>query len=272
VTASIDTPTMARTAMAPAAPQIFASHTTLHIAFVVMLLGALLLTAHCVRDAVRHRSLIPIVAILGGVVALPIEPFWDVNVRFTFATNSSPIAFTAFDRHIPLYLAAIYPAFIGWGSYLGYLAIIRGASKARLAAIPCAFFVADAIIEIVGGKTDLWVYYGHQTFAVADWPAYFGVLNAMIPLVGGLLLATVAPRLTGISRVGTLLIVPSAYVGIYAIAGWPVWFALNADVPRVVDWLAGALLIAICGLVTRLVISTVGTQSPTSELPLAAVV
>jgi hypothetical protein len=95
-------------------PRIVAPDATLTATLVVLVLGAGLLAADCVFPALRARSLVPVLAIAGGVLALPIEPFWDVNVLFTFASNTHPVALTAFGRDIPLYLAFIYPAFIGW--------------------------------------------------------------------------------------------------------------------------------------------------------------
>ena len=207
--------------------------------------------------------MVPLLALLGGVVALPIEPFWDVNVDFTFAANSHPIALTAFGRHIPLYLAFIYPAFIGWGSMLGHRLISRGTDVRRLLALPLIFMVADAAIEIAGIRLHLWAYYGHQPLTIASWPLLFGALNGAITLIGGALLASLDGRLRGWRRPLLALVVPSAYVGTYAVAGWPMWVALNADVPRAVAWLAGGAAIGITVLAVGLVATEMAT--PTVE-------
>jgi hypothetical protein len=169
-------------------PVVTASDTTLGIALFVLAAGALGLLSWSILDGRRNATSIPVLAFAGGVIALPIEPFWDVNVQFAFATNTHPIAFTAFGRHIPLYLACIYPAFIGLGSYLGYRLISRGATRKQLLLLPVAFFAADAIIEITGATANLWDYYGHHAWHPLDWPVYFGVLNGAITLIGGWLL------------------------------------------------------------------------------------
>ena len=233
-------------------PLVAANNTALAAALAAFAVGAVAMSAHCVLEAVRRRSWLPVLAIIGGVIALPIEPFWDVNVAFTFATNSHPIALTAFGRHIPLFVAFAYPAFIGWGSYLGYRLIKAGHPTRTLLALPAAFFLADAVIEMVGTKLNLWLYYGQQPFTVARWPVLFGLLNGTITLLGGALLAALEPRLTGHKRPLLALAIPTAYAGIYAVAGWPMWVALNARVSRVVDWLAGAASIGICVLVAQL--------------------
>jgi hypothetical protein len=246
-------------------PRIVAPDGTLTATLVVLVLGAALLAAHCAVDAVRGRTLVPVLAIAGGVLALPIEPFWDVNVLFTFASNTHPVALTAFGRDIPLYLAFIYPAFIGWGSFLGYRMIARGTTARGLLLLPACFLVADAAIEITGIRLRLWAYYGHQPLTIAGWPILFGALNGAIALLGGAVLAVLDRLLSGWRR-GVLLTlaVPTAYVGIYAVAGWPMWAALNAHVPRVIDWFAGVAAIVICALATQLVAEAAGTP-PAAE-------
>jgi hypothetical protein len=238
---------------------------TLDVTLVVLVLGATLLAAHCVLHALRGRSVLPVLALAGGVIALPIEAFWDVNVQFRFATNSHPVALTEFGRHIPLYLAFIYPAFIGWGSFLGYRLIRKGTTVRGLLVLPACFFLADAVIEIAGIKLDLWGYYGHQPFTIARWPILFGALNGTIPLLGGGLLAVLERRLVGWRRPLLALAVPSAYVGIYAIAGWPMWAALNANVSPPVEWLAGSVSIAISVVATQLVAGEMGVAGGGAE-------
>jgi hypothetical protein len=252
-------------ALAVSVPRVVADHDALAIGLAVFAAGAALLSAHCVIDAVRRRTWLPVLVIAGGVISLPIEPFWDVNVLFTFASNSHPIALTAFGRRIPLFVAFAYPAFIGWGSYIAYRLIKAGKSARALLVLPAAFFLADATIEIVGTRLHLWLYYGQQPFTVAKWPMLYGALNGTITLLGGALIAVLEPRLTGFRRPLIVLAVPSAYVGIYAIAGWPMWAALNARVSRPVEWLAGAASLGICVLVAQLTAETCGRNATARE-------
>jgi hypothetical protein len=247
--------------------------TEMYVTLAVLVAVAVALGAFCVARAVRERDPVPVFALLGGVVALPIEPLWDVVVRFVFPFNTDPIAFTAFDRPIPLYLAFIYPAFIGWGSYLGYRLIRGGATTSVLMRLPVVFLVADAAIEIAGIRAGVWHYYGGHSWTLFAWPLYFGVLNGTIPLLGGFLLHVLEPRLHGVSKLGLLFVVPTAYAGIYAAAGWPTWAALNADVPASVTWLAGAVTMLLCVGVWRLIAAEAATVKvpETEPSPLGAV-
>jgi hypothetical protein len=216
--------------------------------------AALALLVWSLTEARRRRSAMPLLALAGGVIALPLEPFWDVNVKFVFAADSHPIAFTAFERAIPLYLAFAYAAFIGWGSYVAYRLIADGAPRRRLLLLPVAFFAADAAIEIAGIEAGLWRYSGDHAWNPAGWPMYFGALNGAITLIGGWLLAVAEER---VPRIALLLAVPTAYAGIYAAAGWPTWVALNADVPGAVVWAAGAATMVMTAGICRVLVGAV---------------
>lgn len=174
------------------------------------------------------------------------------HVLFTFAANSDPIAFTAFGRDIPVYLALIYPAFIGWGSYVAYRLANDGASAAKVFWVCALFFPLDALIEVIGQEANLWAYYGRQSWNPMGWPMYFGVLNASITLIGGALLLFVDKHLRSGERVFCqVLCVPTAYVGIYAVAGWPTWAALNSGTSTAMVWICGALTMLIAVVVAR---------------------
>lgn len=225
---------------------------------IVLAALALAVGAAVIVQAARERTSVPLLVMLGGLVALPIEPMWDVVCHFTFPFNTHPRLFTALGRPIPLYLAFVYPFFIGWGSYLAYRLIRGGASARTMRTFAGAFVVLDAVIEIVGTRAHIWQYYDHQAFSILGWPVYFGVLNGAIPVLGGCLTALLVPRLGRTARVLFLpTVVPTAYVGIYAIAGWPTWVALGSSVPRAIVWFAGALTVAYCVAIVAFVTASV---------------
>lgn len=253
------------------APAMHAPHLASHVMLIVLAALAGVVGATVAVQAARERTSVPLLLMLGGVVALPIEPLWDVICHFEFPFDTHPHLFTELGRPIPLYLAFVYPFFIGWGSYLAYRLIDRGAGARTMLRCGAAFVVLDAVIEIVGIRTHVWRYYDHQAFTVLGWPAYFGVLNGAIPVLAGSLAAVLHPRLSAAGRVLVLpTIVPTAYVGIYAVAGWPTWAALGSNVGRGVVWLAGAITIAYCVAIVRCVVASVCTPQPSTERPRAA--
>ncbi len=259
--------------MAP--PPVSAPHTATLVFLIVLAALAGVVGILVVGQSARERTLVPVLLMLGGVAALPIEPMWDGLCHFVFPFNTEPRLFTALGRPIPLYLAFVYPFFIGWGSDLAYRLIRGGASARAMLQFAGAFAVLDALIEIAGTQSHVWVYYGHQSFSLLGWPLYFGVLNGSIPVLGGAIAAAVVPRTSGWTRALALpTLVPTAYVAIYAVAGWPTWVALGSHVPRAVVWLAGGLTIVYCaaalrfvtGLVCAPAASGAGKQPATSWL------
>ena len=228
-----------------AAPYILAGPTEQLVAFALMAGAALCALLWSVVAGLRGGTVLPLLALVGGLVALTLAPFWEINVQFVFASNAEPTAFTAFGRAIPLYLVFAFPAFFGWGSYLAYRLIKEDATRGQLLALPALFFLADAVIEIAGVQTGLWTYYGFHSWNPLGWPIYIGVLNATIPLLGGWLLVLLDRRTRGPGKVATVLAAPTAYAGVYAAAGWPTWLALDATAAPVIVWLAGAVTILI---------------------------
>lgn len=226
-------------------PYILAGPTEQLVAFALMAGAVLCALLWSVVAGFRGRTVLPLLALVGGLIALSIAPFWEVTAQFVFATNAEPVAFTAFGRAIPLYLAFAFPAFFGWGSYLAYRLIKEGATRGQLLALPLVFFFADALIEIAGVQTGLWTYYGYHSWNPFGWPIYIGVLNATIPLFGGWLLVVLDGRTRGPGKVAAVLAGPTAYAGIYAAAGWPTWLALDGTAAAVILWLAGAVTILI---------------------------
>ncbi len=197
--------------------------------------------AIAVTFAVRRRDPLPAIACAGAVIAVLNEPIYDLLGQIVYASNH-PRAFTAFDREIPLFLVGGY---IPWVGLLPWVLADRmrvGIRRQTLVAIAGASFVSVVLVEVVGTTSDNWAYYGEAPLR------YLGVAPQMapMPLVCAWMLATLAPRLHGLGRGLVVLVPPVALASVYAAAGWPMYFALNSDVPAPLDVLAGLTTLAIC--------------------------
>lgn len=245
-----------------AAPYILAGPTEQVVVLALAAGAALCALIWSVLAGLRGRSALPPLALLGGLIAVLMAPFWNINLQFVLATNTEPVVFSAFGRPIPLYLAFAYSAFLGWGSYLGYRLIKEGATRGQLLALAAAFFVADGVIEMAGAQVGLWIYYGYPVWSPFGWPIYVGVMNAAVPLLGGWLLVVLDRRLRGLVKGVAVLAIPAAYGGVYVAAGWPTWVASNAAVGPVTLWLAGGATILISAGVCWLVADANGGEAP----------
>ncbi|GEM_PF-4784152 len=212
------------------------------VAFTALAAVALALAA---RLAVRRgwRWLAVLVALCAGsVLALANEPIFDVLGKIYYPLNETR-AFAAFGRGYPLFLIPGYLAFLGALPFAILLAIRAGATPRRLAAVAVASFGAVALVEALGTSTDHWVYYGEPPLR------YLGVAPqmAVVPLAVAAAADWLERRLRGAVLLGALAAVPPmALAAGYAATGWPLYFALHAQLAGPLDWLAGAATLALC--------------------------
>lgn len=209
----------------------------------VFLLAATLAIA--VRVAVAHRDLLPFAGCAAGVVAALNEPIYDILGKIVYAEDN-PMAYHAFGRAIPWFLVIGYLPWVGLAPYLVYKAMEAGVARRRLHVAAAILFVSVACVEIFGNSLHLWTYYGEAPMK------YLGVAPQAVtyPMVGGFLLYALASPLRGWRRIVvgfviTLMILPIGY----AATSWPGYFALYADLPAALDWLASAAMLGMCAAV-----------------------
>lgn len=201
------------------------------------------------RLALRTRDIMPVVVCLGALVGALNEPIYDLLGKIVYASDH-PVAFSAFDRHIPWFLVLGYLPWVGLLPVLVARAMAAGMSRTRLHVISFSSFLSVVAVESLGTSLDSWGYYGVAPLK------YLGVAPQMaaVPIVGGLLLYVFGEQLRGWRR-ALLAAVPTMVLPlVYASVSWPGYIALNSnDLPAVVNWLAGT---AMLGLTVLVVVAT----------------
>lgn len=194
--------------------------------------------------AVRTRDAAPVLACLGALVCSLNEPIYDELGKIVYAADNVR-AYTAFGRDIPLFLVLGYVPWVGLLPVLVSRMMARGVSRRRLHAIAFASFASVVVVETLGTRAGAWTYYGEPPLK------YLGVAPQMaaVPIVCGFLLYAVGGARTGPARVLLFLVPTVALPAVYASAGWPMYVALHADVPRVVDIAAGLLTLMLCAAI-----------------------
>ena len=206
----------------------------------VILVGAALVVA--VRLAQANRDPLPLVCCGGALVAALNEPIYDILGKIVYAENN-PMAYHAFGRAIPWFLVLGYLPWVGLAPYLVFKAMQAGVTRRTLHIAAATLFVSVGCVEIFGNSLRLWTYYGEPPMK------YLGVAPQAVtyPLVGGFLLYAFASGLSGWRRVLTGFTISVMILPIgYAATSWPGYFALYADLPPVLDWVASAALLAMC--------------------------
>lgn len=207
--------------------------------FVMLVVAAL---AAAVRLALAHRDPLPLVCCGAALLAALNEPIYDILGKIVYAENN-PMAYHAFGRAIPWFLVLGYLPWVGLAPYLVFKAMQAGVTRRTLHMAAAILFVSVACVEIFGNSLQLWTYYGEAPMK------YLGVAPQAVtyPLVGGFLLYALASPLSGWRRMLTGFTISVMILPIgYAATSWPGYFALHADLPPVLDWVASAALLAMC--------------------------
>jgi hypothetical protein len=194
--------------------------------------------------AVRTRNLLAVFSCLGALACSLNEPIYDYLGKIVYASNSTT-AYTAFGRHIPLFLVLGYVPWLGFLSYLVSRLMAKGVRRERLWLIATGSFLSVVVIETLGNISDSWHYYGTAPLK------YLGVAPQMapVPILTGMLLFILDTQLRGWRRVFAMLAPMLALPAVYAAAGFPIYVGLYSHISKPVQYLAGIVTLALCAAI-----------------------
>lgn len=189
---------------------------TLTASWIFMAVGALFFVfslAWAVRESGRTSAALPLLALLGGVIASLEEPWINVSIQLWYPENSPLVVYTAMGHHQPLYLHLVYPGFVGLGAYVVHRGLLSNPDGRLLWRTFLGIAVLDLVFEGPATAAGIYAYYGAQPFQLFSdgWPAWVAFVNAAGPVLGGWLIFRLAPRLVGRQRLLLTLIPPAAY-------------------------------------------------------------
>jgi hypothetical protein len=114
--------------------------------------------------------------------------------------------------------------------------------------------VFDLAVESTGNAVGLYHYFGPQPYNIWGIPLWWMFCNPVLPIVAGALFFVMRERLRDLRALLIVVLLPVCYGAIYGAIGWPVFIALNSNVPGAVIWIAGAATPLIALGVVRLTI------------------
>ena len=230
--------------------------------FVVSLVGA-------ARERRRVGTAVPLLALAGGAVASLEESWIDTLIQLHYPDDSPLVAFTAFGNAQPLYLHIIYPGFIGLGAYVVYRGLVKDPSGRRIWPTFVGIMLMDVAFELTATAANVYQYYGdHQPFQLFDggWPAWVAPINAAGPVLGGVLMHLLLPRMRGVrAALVALLAPPFAYAATYGLTAWPTTTLLNSDVSEPVVWLGALVTIGFATAIVAVVTAVLGGRAPAAS-------
>ena len=153
-----------------------------------------------------------------------------------------------------------YVWFFGGQAMVVWRRVAGGAEPRDLWKLVGIVFVADVLLEHPGLYTDLFLYYGHQPFAFTRFPLWWGAVNAVVPIVVGVVVHLLRDHLHGWRALTVVALMPMTQGGVNAALGWPVWNTLNTALPWPVVWAAGGVTIALAALAVHLCVIALETD------------
>jgi hypothetical protein len=222
---------------------------TLWIAVTVLALCGLI----AIWQSVKKRSMLPVLYLVGGFVAILLEP---LVTHFGHAIHP-PVGqislFTTADRAIPWHIALIYAFYFG-GVFMFMNDRIRRGAFTQAYVWKSYFFVCGLayLIEIVPVHIGLWVYYPPQALWVwkGGMPLFWTFVNAACIFMPLTLIKLAYPLLHGARQILVVpLIAMGAQMGHFG-CGFVLYNVANSAAPAWLVEVAGLLSVAMAfGLV-----------------------
>jgi hypothetical protein len=209
----------------------------------------IILTIVAIRWSRQRKTPIPLLFIVGGGLAIFLEPVVDVLGLCFFPRHGQWRLFEAFGRPIPLFLV-VYFWYVGGQGMLAWRRFEEGVTKRDVWRLYAIFMIVNVILESPGIWMNIYTYYGKQPFDFWGFPLWWAPINAGMPIVAAALVYRLRPYLTGWRVLGVAALVPMADGLTNGASAWPTWVALNTQLPSAVTWTAGAVT---CGLAAFLV-------------------
>lgn len=204
-----------------------AKHAAFTIVCAVPTVGVLVMAA---RGVVKHRNFMWPLFIVGGTLAMFVEPLIDSLGGVWWPTHGDWEAFTVVGIHLPWFVPIVFPWLLGGQAYLAYRAFERGCNRRTLWSLVGLFALTDFLLENVGLQLGAFTYYGSQPLVMFDLPLWFVPCNALGPVLAGALMHVLV-RTKALPGARILLaagVFPMSFLGVYAMCAFPMWISLNS--------------------------------------------
>jgi hypothetical protein len=211
--------------------------------FVILLAVVVLL----MRYSWKNRDWIPAWLLVGGCLGTLLEPVVDVVNLIWYPPKGNWTVLQMGGIHTPLLCIPGYIWLYGGLGALFYVFLRSGASRADVWKAFVGLMIFLALVEFVGSGTGVYYYYGAQPLRIFRYCAYWGFINASVPIIIGVAIYLLRPHVPGWRGVFVIPLVPFAIGASFFGGGFPVHLALNnAPLPWIVTQLAGIATALLC--------------------------
>jgi hypothetical protein len=211
----------------------------------------------------RRGDWLPLLALAAGFLTALGEPMLDLVGHLRWAQNLHGPAFSNFGIDIPILIPPCYGLFMGLEAYFIYTMIQRGLTVKAFFLLFAACGATDAIMEHPGVIMGVYEYYGTQPFEFYKFPFYWSFTNGVAICTIAVLIHYVWPLVRD-QGWWKLAILPLGIIGTTMGefgSGFPVFLAINADIPTWTQWMIGSLTLVISVLWIRVLAHLVTKDS-----------
>ena len=187
-----------------------------------------IVAAMLLRSSFRQWTPIPILFLVGGMLAYVTEPFFDMMVGAWYPQHGTDSFLRAFNVRVPVWVIGPWGFYIGGQAYLVYMKFFHGMRSDWLWKMFPIFWITNVMFEIPGLQLGVYTYYGPQAFKIGGFPLWMGVANACMPILIGAVVYSIRSFLTGPRAWLLVPMMPMLAVASGGTIGWPMWFALNS--------------------------------------------
>ena len=209
----------------PAGMVMPASYEPIFIANVVLLA---FVAAWVLRMAMRMKSPVPVIIMLGATLATGTESMWDNLDAVWYAAIGQTPLYRGFDVSVPGWVLLAYAWYMGGISCWVYQRLHHGMSRRMFWTVYFFGWLANCVLEMPALHMGIYAYYGAQPFVLFGFPFWQAMGNALTPLLTAALIYACRSEFSGL---GSLLIIPTYPAGlIFALGGigWPTMLALHS--------------------------------------------
>jgi hypothetical protein len=211
----------------------------------------------------RRSDWLPILALGAGLITSLGEPMLDLVGHLRWAQNLQGPAFTNFGIDVPLLIPPCYALFMGLEAYWIYAIVQRGITTKAFFMLFAACGISDAIMEHPGVIMGVYEYYGTQPFEFYKFPFYWSFTNGAAIATIGVMLHFVWPVVKDRGW-WKLAILPLGIIGTTIGefgTGFPVFLAINADIPTWLQWVIGSATLVLAVVWIRVLALLVAKDS-----------
>lgn len=214
----------------PAIPQL--------VTTIIYGIGAVIFIVIAIRLAMRERSAVPLLLLLGSMLTLYLEPIVDVLGNALHPVQGQFNVVTSNGHPVPV------AVLVGYVWYFAALPLLcypilknRNLSQVFVWKSFAAVVLSAALVEQIPLYFGVWVYYGYQPFKIGFIPTWWCFANTAAVIVPFILIYGIYPKLKGFKSLAIALLMPcGAFMG-HAAAGWPMYNALGTDTLNFPQWI-----------------------------------